>query len=150
MILTEYAKRIALFEAEGYHPPTIVKMLKSEGIFISRQGVAKFYQEYTYNLFALAGPRVAKHVKETTRATYARAYTRPYQKTGTKKLKRNENTYGTVRSFHRLFNYRSITVQYPFTAQFFLMGAHFTDRTGNFFDAYRTQGSKRLKRDYKQ
>ena len=47
MVLTEYAKRIALFEAEGYRPPTIAKMLKSEGIFVSRRGVAKFYQEYT-------------------------------------------------------------------------------------------------------
>ena len=46
-VLTEYAKRIARFEAEGYRPPTIAKMLKSEGIFVSRRGVAKFYQEYT-------------------------------------------------------------------------------------------------------
>ena len=46
-VLTEYAKRMALFEAEGYRPPTIAKMLKSEGIFVSRRGVAKFYQEYT-------------------------------------------------------------------------------------------------------
>ena len=46
--LTEYAKRIALFvEAESYRPPTIAVMLKSEGIFVSRRGVAKFYQEYT-------------------------------------------------------------------------------------------------------
>ena len=37
----------ALFEAEGYRPPTIAKMLKSKGIFVSRRGVAKFYQEYT-------------------------------------------------------------------------------------------------------
>ena len=91
-------------------------MLKSEGIFVSRRGVAKFYQEYTYvtYLFALAGPRVAKHVKETTRATYARAYTRPYQKTGTGKLKLNGNLYGTGRSVHRPFNYRSISVRRPF------------------------------------
>ena len=48
-VLTEYAKGMhrALFEAEGYRPPTIAKMLKSEGIFVSRRGVAKFYQEYT-------------------------------------------------------------------------------------------------------
>ena len=46
-VLTEYTKRIALFEAEGYRPSTIAKMLKSEGIFVSRRGVAKFYQEYT-------------------------------------------------------------------------------------------------------
>ena len=31
-----------LFEAEGYCPPTIAKMLESEGIFVIRQGVAKF------------------------------------------------------------------------------------------------------------
>ena len=47
MVPTEYAKRIVLFEAEGYRSPTIAKMLKSKGIFISRRGVAKFYQEYT-------------------------------------------------------------------------------------------------------
>ena len=45
-VLTEYAKRIVLFEAEGYRPPTIAKMLKSEGIFGSRRGAAKFYQKY--------------------------------------------------------------------------------------------------------
>ena len=102
--------QIALFEAEGYRPPTIAKMLKSDGIFVSRRGVAKFYQEYTY-LFALAGPRVAKHVKETTHATYVRAYTRPYQKTETGKLKRNGNTYGTGRSVHRPFNSCSIPIR---------------------------------------
>ena len=46
-VLTEYAEDSVLFEAEGYRPPTIAKMLKSEGIFVSRRGVAKFYQEYT-------------------------------------------------------------------------------------------------------
>ena len=100
--------QIALFEAEDYRPPTIAKMLKSEGIFVSRREVAKFYQEYTY-LFALAGPRVAKHVKETTRATYARAYTRLYQKTETGKLKQNGNTYRP---------FRSSPVQFPFAARF--------------------------------
>ena len=44
-VLTKYAKRIALFEVEGYRPPTIAEILKSEGIFVSRRGVAKFYQE---------------------------------------------------------------------------------------------------------
>ena len=43
-VLTKYKR---LFEAEGYRPQTIAKMLKSEGIFVSRRGVAKFYQEYT-------------------------------------------------------------------------------------------------------
>ena len=42
MVLTEYV----LFEAEGYRPPTIAKILKSEVIFVSRRGVAKFYQGY--------------------------------------------------------------------------------------------------------
>ena len=46
-------------------------------------------------------------MKETTRATYARAYTRPYQKTGMGKLKLNGNLYGTGRSVHRPFNSRS-------------------------------------------
>ena len=80
-------------------------------------------------LFAHAGPRVAKHVKETTRATYAHAYTPPYQKTGTGKLKRNGNTYGTVRSVHCPFNSCSIPVRHPF----FLTGAHCTDRMGELF-----------------
>ena len=43
MVLTVYAKkRIVLFEAEGYRPPKIAKMLESEGIFVSRRGVDKF------------------------------------------------------------------------------------------------------------
>ena len=42
MVLAEYAKRIVLFEAEGYRPPKMAKMLESEGIFFSRRGVAKF------------------------------------------------------------------------------------------------------------
>ena len=42
MVLAEYAKRMVLFEAEGYRPSTIAKMLESEGVFISRRGVAKF------------------------------------------------------------------------------------------------------------
>ena len=40
MVLAKYVKRIVLFEAEGYHPSTIAKMLESEGIFVSRRGVA--------------------------------------------------------------------------------------------------------------
>ena len=46
MVLTKHAKRIALSEAKGYSPSTIAKMLKSEGIFLGRRLVAKFYQEY--------------------------------------------------------------------------------------------------------
>ena len=44
MVLAEYAKRMVLFEAEGYRPPTIAKMLESEGIFCSRRGVAKVFK----------------------------------------------------------------------------------------------------------
>ena len=29
MVLAEYAKRMVLFEVEGYRPPTIAKMLES-------------------------------------------------------------------------------------------------------------------------
>ena len=46
-VLTEYAEDSALFEGEGYRLPTIAKMLKSEDIFVSRRGVAKFYHKYT-------------------------------------------------------------------------------------------------------
>ena len=42
MVLVEYAKRMVLFEAEGYRPQTMAKMLESKGIFVSRRGVAKF------------------------------------------------------------------------------------------------------------
>ena len=42
MVLVEYAKRMVLFEAEGYRTLTIAKMLESEGIFVRRRGVAKF------------------------------------------------------------------------------------------------------------
>ena len=42
MVLAEYAKRMVLFEAEGYRPPPIAEMLESEGIFVNRRGVAKF------------------------------------------------------------------------------------------------------------
>ena len=42
MVLAEYAKRMVLFEAEGCLPLMIAKMLESEGIFVSRRGVAKF------------------------------------------------------------------------------------------------------------
>ena len=42
MVLAEYEKRIVLFEAEGYSPPTVAKMLESKVIFVSRWGVAKF------------------------------------------------------------------------------------------------------------
>ena len=31
MVLAEYAKGIVLFEAEGYRPPIIAKMLESDG-----------------------------------------------------------------------------------------------------------------------
>ena len=46
MVLAEYAKRMVLFETEGYRPPTITKMLESEAIFVSRRGVEKFFTIY--------------------------------------------------------------------------------------------------------
>ena len=47
-VLTEYAMRIARsLRPKVIDPPTSAKMLKSEGIFVSRPGVSKFYQEYT-------------------------------------------------------------------------------------------------------
>ena len=73
---------------------------------------------YVTYLFALAGPRVAKHVKETTRATYARAYTRPFQKTRNGKMKMK-------REYVRNGPFCSSPVQLPFNARFFLMGARF-------------------------
>ena len=42
MVLVEYAKRMVLFEAEGYRTLTIAKILESEGIFVRRRRVAKF------------------------------------------------------------------------------------------------------------
>ena len=59
-----------------------------------------------------------------------RLYTRPYQKTGTGKLKLDRNMYGTGRSVHRPFNYRSISVRRPF----FFKRAHIVRiEWGNFF-----------------
>ena len=76
-----------LFEAEGYRPPTIAKILKSEGIFVSRQGVAKFYQENIRNLLVCCCWASSSKTREgTTCTTYARAYTCPYQKTEEKKI----------------------------------------------------------------
>ena len=47
-VLTEYAKRIACsLRPKVIALLTIAKLLKSEGIFVSRRGVAKFHQEYT-------------------------------------------------------------------------------------------------------
>ena len=48
MVLAEYAKRMVLFEAEGYRPPTIAKMLESEGIFVSRWAVAKVFTKIEF------------------------------------------------------------------------------------------------------
>lgn len=43
MVFTEYTKkRILLFQAQGYRPPKIAKILEGEGIVVSRRGVAKF------------------------------------------------------------------------------------------------------------
>ena len=44
-VLTEYAKRIA--RPLRLKVIALQRSLKNEGIFVSRLGVAKFYQEYT-------------------------------------------------------------------------------------------------------
>ena len=46
-VLTEYAKRIARSLRAKVIALRRSLMLKSEDIFVSRRGVAKFYQEYT-------------------------------------------------------------------------------------------------------
>ena len=47
MVLTDYAKyRILLLFREGHRPPKIVKLLKDEGVGVSRQGVAKFLARF--------------------------------------------------------------------------------------------------------
>ena len=70
---------------KGYRPPTIAKMLKSEDIFVSRRGVASFIRNIRNLLVCSCWASRSKTRERTTRATYARAYTRPYQKTGTGK-----------------------------------------------------------------
>ena len=50
MVLAEYAKRMVLFGAEGYRPPTIAKMLESEGIFVIRRGVANVLLRYCHDI----------------------------------------------------------------------------------------------------
>ena len=46
VIITELERELPrTVLTEGYRLPTIAKMLKSEDIFISRRGVAKFYQD---------------------------------------------------------------------------------------------------------
>ena len=58
MILTEYAKRIVLFEAKGYCLSTITKMLKSEGIFVSDEEWLSFIKNMrnllVYSCWALS------------------------------------------------------------------------------------------------
>ena len=42
-MFAEYTKkRIQLFEAQGYCPPKITKLLESKGIVVSQRGLAKF------------------------------------------------------------------------------------------------------------
>ena len=70
MVLTECAKkRIVLFEAEGYRPPTIAKMLESEGMFVSRRGVAKFLLRVkaTGSITRQAGSGRPQHTHRKTR-----------------------------------------------------------------------------------
>ena len=102
--------QIALFVAEGYRPPTIAKMLKSEGIFVSRQGVAKFYQEYTY-LFAFCWASSSKtRERNDTRNIHACVHS-PVLDNGNGKIK-------TKREYVRNGPFRSSPIQFPFNTRF--------------------------------
>ena len=69
MVLTEYANRIVLFEAEGYRPPKIAKLLESEGILVSRWGVDKFLLpvKATGSITRQAGGGRRQHTHRKTR-----------------------------------------------------------------------------------
>ena len=42
MVYSEYAKRILFFASQGYRPPTIVDLLRKEGVVMTHQGVRSF------------------------------------------------------------------------------------------------------------
>ena len=48
IILTEYTKMVVLLEEEGYRPPTIAKILESEGITnfssVDRERLSFYYE----------------------------------------------------------------------------------------------------------
>ena len=69
MVLAEYAKRMVLFEVEGYRPPTIAKMLESEGIFVNKRGVPKFLLRVK-----AAGSNAIMEVAYNYSATYVNTY----------------------------------------------------------------------------
>lgn len=47
MVFTEYEKRRMVFLAsKGFKAPTIVQLLKEEGMVMSRRGVDKFLRRY--------------------------------------------------------------------------------------------------------
>ena len=99
-------------------------MLKSEDFFVSRRGVAKFYQEYTYIVtyfFSLAGPRVAKHVKETNTCVYS-----PVPENGNGEIKMK-------REYVRSGPFRSSPVQLPFNALFLNGRPLYGSNGGTFF-----------------
>ena len=127
VVLTKYAKRIALFEAEGYRPPTIAKMLKSEMYF--RKEWLSFIRNIRNLLVCFCWALSSKtHVKETTRVCIHS----PVPENGNGKIK-------TKWEYVRNGPVHSSPVQYPFAARVFLTGARCTDRTGElFFYAYPT------------
>ena len=122
MIVTELERELPSTEA-------IAKMLKSEGIFVSRRGVAKFYQEYIYvtYLFAVAGPQSSKTRERNNTGDIRACVYSPVPENG---LKRNGNTYGTGRSVQLPFNTRSPPI-------FFKRAPVVRIERGTFFDAYR-------------
>ena len=70
MVLAEYAKRMVLFEAEGYRPPMIAKMLESQGIFVAVQSpfvFNPFYGQPARSINQVNGLGSARNLK---RASY--------------------------------------------------------------------------------
>ena len=118
MVLTEYAKRIALFEAEGYRPLTIAEVLKSEGIFASRRGVAKFYQEYILrNLLVCSCWASSSKTRERNYTSDIRTCVHSsVPENGNRKIKTKREYIYTY-----IWNgpFRSSPIQYPFAARFF-------------------------------
>ena len=102
MVLTEYAKRIVLFEveAEGYRPPTIAKMLKSEGIFVSNLLVCSCWASSSKT-------RERNYMRDIRACVYS-----PVPENGNGEIK-------TKREYVRNGPFRSSPVQYPFAARVF-------------------------------
>ena len=113
-VLTEYIRKedSALFEAKGYHPPTIAKMLKSEGIFVSTvdEEWLSFIRNIRNLLVCSCWASSSKtRERNNTRDIRACVYSPvPENGNGEIKIKREY-----------VWNARSITVQFPFAALFF-------------------------------